>query len=159
MRVAALLAAIIFFGMNTVSAQSGQISARAHVIVYKASAKYRNLVPVLLSEDKKSVISYPGPTDIKTGSGYPLPVSLHKGYWLDKRGIGKNTAFLNITYEAYSKLETLPSPAGLYDLIIDKDPIRELYDCGIKGASDNSIKQLNELIDKNILAKKCNRMK
>ena len=142
-----------------VSAQSGRKMALPHVLVYKTKADYRDLVPVLLSADKKHIISYPAPGDVKTGSGYALPVLLHKGYLLDKRGIGVNSAFLKLTYEEYSQLKELPSPAGLYDTIADKNPLTTLYDCGIRENGGNLVKELNKIIDKKQLSKKCKAMK
>jgi len=140
-------------------AQSARNMALPHVLVYKTKADYRDLVPVLLSKDKKQVISFPGPGDVKTGSGYALPVLLHKGYLLDKRGIGVNSAFLKLTYEEYSQLKELPSPAVMYDMIVDKNPLTTLYDCGIRENGENLVKELNKIIDKKQLGKKCKAMK
>jgi len=108
----------------------------------------------MLSENKTKIISYPGPGDVVTGSGYPLPVILHKGYLLNG-GVGENTAFLKYTYEQYSKLRELPPLDQLYKMIIDRDPITTLCDCGTRQDGVNSEKQLNEWIDKNRLKKKC----
>lgn len=125
------------------------------VIVYKTKANYNTLVPVILSDDRTKIISYPHPSDLKTGSNFPLPVILNNGYLLDKRGIGKNVAFLKITYEEYSKLVNTPNINELYNLIIDKNPLTELCDCGSKTAFTDQITQLNSLIDKKILRKLC----
>ncbi len=141
------------------NAQSTHSSAMPHVLVYKARSKYRNLVPVQLSEDKKTITSYPAPADVTTGSGYPLPVALHKGYYLDKRGVNLNTAFIQLTYAQYSRLKDAPSPGELYKMIIDKAPITEVCDCGVRQAGKYSVKQLNELIDKGQLRKKCKSVK
>jgi hypothetical protein len=121
------------------------------VLVYKTKTNYNNFVPVILSDDKSEIVSYPHPSDIKTEDGYQTPVILHKGYLLDNRGIGKNVAFLNITYEDYAKLREVPTLKELYGLIIDKDPLIELCNCGVKTAFTNQTKQLNELIDSNKL--------
>jgi hypothetical protein len=137
------------------NAQSTNSGAMPHVIVYKTKSKYRNLVPVQLSEDKKTIISYPAPGDVTTGSGYPLPVALHKGYFLDKRGVNLSTAFLRLTYAQYSKLKEVPSPDELYQMIVDKEPIKELCDCGTRRNGAYSVRQLNELIDTGKLKKKC----
>ena len=141
------------------NAQSKHSGAMPHVLVYKAKSKYRNLVPVQLSEDKKTITSYPAPADVTTGSGYPLPVALHKGYYLDKRGVNLNTAFIQLTYAQYSRLKDAPSPGELYKMIIDKAPITEVCDCGVRQAGKYSVKQLNELIDKGQLRKKCKSVK
>ena len=129
--------------------------AMPHVVVYKARSKYRNLVPVQLSADKKTITSYPAPADVMTGNGYAVPIALHKGYFLDKRGVNLNTAFISLTYAQYSKLKDVPAPEELYKMIVDKAPIRELCDCGIKQDGKNTVKQLNELIDTQQLKKKC----
>jgi hypothetical protein len=153
MKLGIALAAVVVCNTQMASAQTKKAAALPHVLVYKTKANYRNLVPVELSADKNEVVSYPAPTDIKTGSGFPLPVSLHKGYLLDKRGVGTNSAFLKLTYQEYSRLKTVPSPDELLKLVVDKDPITELCDCGTRGKYTTA--QLNELIDKKQLKKKC----
>src|SRR5436309_2146351 len=75
-----------------------------HAMVYKTKANYSKLVPVDMSDDKTQIASYPAPTDVVSGSGYATPTQLHSGYLLDNRGIGKNAAFLKLTYEEYAKL-------------------------------------------------------
>lgn len=124
-------------------------------VVYKTKANYNNLVPVLLSDDKKQIISYPHPTDIKIGDKFASPTILSNGYLLDNRGIGKNVAFLKLTYEQYSKLENAPALSELYELIIDKDPLNELCDCGNKKAFTDQTKQLNKLIKTGKLRSTC----
>lgn len=133
-------------------AQSG---AQPHVIVYKTKASNRLLVPVQLSDDKKTVVSYPDPADIKAGGAAALPALLHKGYFLDKRGVNKNTAFIRMSYTQYGKLKAAPSPEALYKMIADKSPVTEVCDCGIKQAGKLSVKELNSWIDKKVLSKKC----
>jgi hypothetical protein len=125
------------------------------VLVYKTKADYSQLVPVLLSDDKTEIVSYPHPTDLKTGSGYPLPAILHSEYLLDNRGINKNVAFIKLTYQEYAKLEKAPSLKELYSLIIDKDPLNELCNCGTKNAFSDVQKQVNLLIDKKTLKSVC----
>lgn len=125
------------------------------VLVYKTKADYNNFVPVILSVDKSEIISYPHPKDIKTGNGYQTPVILHDGYLLDNRGISKNVAFLNITYYEYANLKEIPSVNELFSLIVDKDPLMELCNCGVKSAFTDQTKQLNELIDGNKIRTTC----
>ena len=125
------------------------------VLVYKTKRNYNNLVPILLSDDGKTIISYPHPKDLIVGSGYPLPTILNDGYLIDNRGIGRNVAFLNITYEEYSKLENVPSIEELYKLIIDKEPLLELCNCGTKTNFTNIEKEINELIDNKKLRTVC----
>lgn len=126
-----------------------------HMLVYKTKADYNNLVPVILSSDKSEIVSYPHPNDIKSGNEFQVPVLLHNGYLLDNRGIGENVAFLRLTYKEYSDLKEVPSLNELFGLIIDKDPLTELCDCGMKSASTDQIKQLNELIDSNKIRTAC----
>jgi len=140
-------------------AQTAGSRALPHVIVYKTKANYNNLVPVTLSKDKKTIVSYPAPSDVTNGSGYATPVALHGGYLLDRRGVGGNTAFLKLTYEDYSKLKDLPSQADMYKMIVDKSPMKELCDCGVRAEGKNSEKQLNYMIDKKQLKKKCKQIK
>jgi hypothetical protein len=116
-------------------------------LVYKTKANYNQFVSVMLSEDKTKVISYPDPKDVKVGSGFQTPVQLHNDYLLDKRGIGKNVAFIKMTYEEYSKLKTVPAVNELYDLIVDKDPLIELIDCGSISKMTDPENYLNQLID------------
>jgi len=129
------------------------------VLIYKTKKNYNDLVPVLLSDDGKTIISYPHPKDLIVGNSYPLPTILHGGYLIDNRGIGKNVAFLNITYEEYTKLKSAPSAAEIYNLIIDKEPLMELYDCGTRAKFNNIEKELNSLIDNNKLVTDCKLIK
>lgn len=124
-------------------------------IVYKTKADYNNLVPVILSDDKGTIVSYPHPSDVITGDTYKVPTQLKGGYLLDNRGIGKNVAFINMTYEAYAKQKTAPSMAELYQLIIDKDPLLEMCNCGNRSALTDPVGQLNTLIDSSRLRTSC----
>ena len=132
-----------------------QYTPGLHVVVYKTKANYNNLVPVELSDDKTKIVSYPSPSDVKTETGYQTPTLLNNGYLLDNRGIGKNVAFLKTTYEEYSKLQTLPTLSDLYNMIIEKDPLTELYDCGNKIAFKDVKLQINQWIDNNKLRTSC----
>ena len=130
-----------------------------HAMVYKTKKDYDKLVPIELSEDKTQIVSYPDPMDIKTGNAYPYPAALHKGYLLDNRGIGKNTAFLKITYEEYAKLKTAPTLEELFNMIMEKDPLTELCDCGNKTAFTDITSQMNQLIDSHSLRTTCKPIK
>jgi len=129
------------------------------VLVYKTKRNYNNLVPILLSDDGKTLISYPHPKDLIIGSGYPLPTILNNGYLIDNRGIGKNVAFLSISYEEYSKLESVPSIEEIYQLIIDKEPLVEIYNCGSKSNFINIENEINIMIANNKLNKTCKLIK
>jgi hypothetical protein len=128
-------------------------------LVYKTRLNYYNLVPVMLSDDKTEIISYPHPKDLKVGDALALPTSLKDGYLLDNRGIGSNVAFLKMTYEEYSKLESAPSLIELYDLIIDKDPLTELCNCGNRNAFKDKTSELNKIIMSKKLKTICKEIK
>lgn len=117
-------------------------------VVYKTRQDYSNLVWVQLSVDKSRITAYPAPTDIIRQT----PVALHNGYYTGSVGI--NTAFINITIAEYSKLTQTISPDQLYDLIIDRDPVIELYNCG----SHTSITDINTIVVSNQLSIKCNQL-
>jgi len=136
-----------------------QYTSGPQALIYKTNKDYSNLVPVILSDDKTEIVSYPHPSDLKVGSGYPLPTFLNNGYLLDNRGIGKNVAFLKLTYKEYSELKELPTLKELYNYIIDKDPLKELCDCGNKTVFTDIEKQLNSIIDNNKLRTTCKTIK
>ena len=140
-------------------AQTNSGAVAPHVFVYKSKSQYRSLVSIQLSEDKKTVFSYPDPTDLKASSGYKAPVLLHKGYMLDKRGVSLNTAFIKMTTDTYSRLKKAPSPDQLFKLIVSNNPLTELYDCGVMDTTNSDEKHLNALIDKNQLKVKCKKIK
>ncbi len=116
-------------------------------LIYKTKDDYNNLVPVILSDDKSAITSYPHPKDLFYKGKLALPSQLADGYLLDNRGISQNVAFLNITYGEYSKFKNIPSPDSLYTLILDKEPLLELYNCGNRHQYKNEVEQLNGIIN------------
>lgn len=126
-----------------------------HSVVYKTKADYFNNVPVILDEPKNMIISYPAKEDLKRGDNFQYPQRLKGGWLLDTRGISKNVAFLKLTYEEYYYLAEIPSPDQLFNMIIDKNPLVEMCDCGNKKVFKNEIKQLNTLIKKSKIKEKC----
>ena len=124
------------------------------LIIYKTRKDYFNKVPVDLSADKKSVVSYPSPTDIYYKGELATPTRLADGWLLDNRGIGINSAFLKLTYSKYAMLAETPSPEFLFNQILDNDPISEMYSC--KCSRDTA--ELNLLI-KNNFTEKCFKLK
>ncbi len=126
-------------------------------IIYKTKKDYNQLVPVILSEDKSTIVSYPHPSDVLINGKFPYPTPLENGYLLDNRGINKNVAFLNMTYEAYSALETAPSLDTLFSRIIDNNPLLEMYYCGNRYTfKNNLLEDLNTLIQNDELSRcKC----
>lgn len=116
------------------------------VIIYKTTGKYYNKVPVGLSEDKTKVVSYPDPKDVFHRGTFSYPTMLENGYFLDNRGVDENSAFLELTYEEYSKLEKAPSSEELFNDILDNDPFTEMYHCGSRFDYRDLEKELNDLI-------------
>jgi hypothetical protein len=95
------------------------------------------------------------PSDLYVDGKLALPSKLKKDYLLDNKGIGRNVAFLNLTYQEYAALKTVPSLKELYVLIQDKEPLLELCDCGNRTKLTDPEKQLNLLISKDELTKRC----
>jgi hypothetical protein len=109
-----------------------QMVAHAPIIIYKTSKDYFKNVPVSLSDDKNSVVSFPDIYDVFYNGELAYPTKLARGYLLDNRGIGPNSAFLSYTYEEYSRMEATPSPDILIKMITDKYPFTEMYQLGCK---------------------------
>ncbi|MDD2631159.1 MAG: hypothetical protein PHX39_00725 [Bacteroidales bacterium] len=147
------------------SVQKNQISAEAKEIdknkvmlnfkegpqtfIYKTKHDYTKFVPILLSDDKSEIVSYPHPRDVFYKGDLAYPTELKGGYLLDNRGINSNVAFLNITYEDYSKLESAPPLEELEAMILDKNPLVEMYNCGNRFTFKNGASDLNKLIENN----------
>lgn len=123
----------------------------SHVFVYRTKKDYFYHVPVLLSADKQSIVSYPHPNDLKIGNNLRLPSKLDNGYLLDNRGISVYVGFLNISYLEYSKLSTSPSIDQLQKMLLDNDPLTEFYDLGIRYRYNNLEKEINKIIRNNQL--------
>ena len=120
-------------------------------IIYKTKADYSKNVPVTLSEDKSHIVSYPAAQDVYTNGSLAYPAELEKGFLLDNRGVNVNSAFLKLTYEEYAKLKPLPGTDELYKMIIDKDPITEMYNMGTRRRFKDEKAELNSLIKKHKL--------
>lgn len=129
-----------------------QPAAGPKVIIYKTKADYYHNVPVTLNEERTAVSSYPGIIDLFYKGEFAYPSKLNNGFLMDNRGIDEHVAFLKFTYEEYSKLEKTPESTELYNSIIDKDPITEMYYCGSKFDYKDLINELNEVIDSNNLS-------
>lgn len=116
------------------------------VFIYKTKKDYYQHVPIVLSEDKTRVVSFPGIKDVVKNNIPTYPTRLENGYLLDNRGISKNAVFLSLTYEEYSKLRKTPSAEDLLEMILDKDPFVELYNCGSRYNYENLVAELNDKI-------------
>lgn len=134
----------------------GNAQRTAPIIIYKTRADYRNFVPVTLNENRSAIVSYPAPSDVYYKGKLAYPTELINGYLLDNRGITAQSAFLNITYEEYSKLENI-SVDFLWQNIKDATPLLELYSCGSRDTLKNGVEQLNRIIEGGF--KGCNKIK
>lgn len=99
------------------------------VIFYTTVKDYSHFVPVSLSPDKKQIVAYPDIRDVYYQGVLAYPTLLSGGYWLDNRGIDTTTAFLDYTYDAYSRLKQTPTTEELMNHILDNNPILTLYSC------------------------------
>ncbi len=86
----------------------GKASAYPHARIYRTTAPSDSLVPITLSPDGATVISYPAPGDLSS-----VPARLTGGWMLDSRGITPQSAFTGFTYREYKALPAAPSPARL----------------------------------------------
>ncbi len=132
-------------------------SAGPQAVVYQTTKDYANLVPVIMDSEKKKIVSYPAPTDVFYRGVLAKPTALKNGYLLDNRGINENVVFLNYTYEEYSHLPEAPSLDEMLFRIVDKYPLKELINCGLRSQYKDEIKELNALIDANFAG--CKRIK
>lgn len=148
----ASLLAVALISCNTARKQAEDIQIEfgtKPTIIYKTTEDYSAFVPVMLSEDKRSIVAYPGPADVYYKDTLAYPTPLADGYWLDHRGINNRVAFLDITYEEYAKMSQKLLPEQLVKHIQDKAPLVACYDCG----SVKEIDQLNILIKGKALSK------
>jgi len=123
------------------------IKAGPAVIIYKTKLDYSQLVPVILSADKKSIVSFPAVTDVFYQGELAYPSQLKKGFLLDNRGIGPNVAFLDYTYKAYANFKTTPSLEVLEQHLLEREPLLVMYNCGIRYDYKDIIPELNALIE------------
>jgi hypothetical protein len=127
--------------------------ASPQVIIYKTKKDYSKYIPVTLSEDKSKVISYPDIKDIYFEGKLAYPTALAKGFWLDNRGIGPNTAFIKLTYDEYAKLPGTPTPDELFAMILDANPFHEIYNMGSRYSYKDAVTEINRIIEQHELKK------
>lgn len=129
-------------------------AAAPPTIVYKTAKKYLDKVPITLNEDKTGIVSYPAPGDINESQ---LPTPLKKGWYLDNRGIGPNSVFLSLTYKEYAQLKSAPDAEQFSKLIMGKNPIKAMYNCGNRLKFKNIEEELNTIIDNKFI--NCKKLK
>lgn len=122
----------------------------APAVIYKTRGDYSDLVPVILSADRSRIVSYPDPQDLVSEGKLMKPVLLAKGYWLDNRGINEQVAFLNMSYAEYSKLKHPPHVVELMLRIRDRQPLTEMFRCGLRSDYTDLIYELNVLIERGL---------
>jgi hypothetical protein len=115
-------------------------------IIYRTRSDYFLNVPVTLSADRSKIVSYPDIRDIWFNGKLSVPTRLANGFLLDNRGIGLQVAFLSYTYEEYSKLSSTPTATDLMSMLLDKDPLTEMYQCGQRSQYTDIEQALNALI-------------
>ncbi len=146
MRFLALLLIVFSCGVK----QEKSTHKMKQTIIYKTNGDYTYLVPVLLNNTKTEIVSYPHMSDLKINGKFTYPEKLTNGYLLDKRGINRNVAFLKYTYDEYASFKEVPDIEVLYKSIIDKNPIIEIYTCGLLNKSE-----IIKLIERNELKSIC----
>mgnify|MGYP000396511339 CR=1 FL=1 len=125
--------------------QSIDFSAGPPTVIYLTRIDCFDKIPITLNDERTKIISYPAPSDIYYNGNLSYPTKLNHGYLLDNRGIGKNSVFLNITYENYSKLKEAPSLSEMTEIILDKNPFTEIYDCGSRYQYTDIVLDLNKM--------------
>jgi hypothetical protein len=130
--------------------------AGPQTVIYKTKKDYYYNVPVNLNSDKTEIVFYPSPSDVFYNGELAYPYKLKNSYLLDNRGINENVAFLEYTYEEYSKLIQVPALDSLFSKIIDDNPLLEIYNCGNRYVYKDEINDLNKMIGNQGLSKcKC----
>jgi hypothetical protein len=127
------------------------------LIIYKTKANYNDKIPVTLSSDKAEIVSYPGSKDVFYKGKLATPTELSNDFLLDNRGIDEHVAFLDISYESFSRMMRPLSKEQMFEMILDNDPIIEMYRCQRKDYKDIP-NDLNTMI-KNGKLSKCERLK
>ena len=132
---------------SAAAAKEGPVAVNSPpCIIYRTKSDYSMNVPVILSADKSKIVSYPDIKDIYYNGKLSVPTFLANGFLLDNRGIGLQVAFLDFTYEEYSKLSSTPPATDLMNILIDKDPLIEMYQCGRRSQYADIEQELNVLI-------------
>jgi len=132
---------------SPVASKKGTVTVNSPpCIIYRTRSDYSMYVPVTLSADKSKIVSYPDIKDIYYNGKLSVPTLLANGFLLDNRGISLQVAFLDYTYIEYSKLSSTPPATDLMSLLMDKDPLLEMYQCGQRSQYTDIEQELNVLI-------------
>jgi hypothetical protein len=132
---------------SAVASKKGTVTVNSPpCIIYRTRSDYSMYVPVTLSADKSKIVSYPDIKDIYYNGKLSVPTLLANGFLLDNRGISLQVAFLDYTYIEYSKLSSTPPATDLMSLLMDKDPLLEMYQCGQRSQYTDIEQELNVLI-------------
>ncbi|MDE6320919.1 MAG: hypothetical protein K2L93_01330 [Muribaculaceae bacterium] len=122
----------------------GTYSALPRAVVYKMNGDYADCVPITVSADGETIVSYPAPTDL-TPESTPLPVV--DGYLLDRRGVNANTRFLRLTYDEYRALQQPPTLDQLKADIIPGARVIDIHRLPITlNQAINDLPKVNQLI-------------
>ncbi len=135
--------------------QSSVVKDLRPTVIYKTKNNYYFNVPITLSANKDKIVSYPAPTDIKTGDELLLPTKLAKKYLLDNRGVGINSVFTKYTYSEYSSFTNLPSLNDFKQSVIDDNPFIEMW----ISKETLSVEEINKLIKTKSLNQRFERIK
>jgi len=122
-------------------------------IIYKTKENYYDKIPIMMNDAKTKIISYPSPKDVFYKGQLSYPTKLSSNYLLDNRGVGKNSVFINITYEEYKKRTESFLLEDMIKMILDKNPFSEIYNCGNRYQYKNIESDLNKMIENNQLNK------
>lgn len=132
--------------MKTANSENNVQLPGPRAFIYQTTADYALFVPVILSDDKKQLDSYPAPGDLYYKGELALPLELENGFFLDRRGINPQAAFTKWTYAEYIQLTEAPRQEAIMAMLLDSDPFLSFYDCGLMNNYSDPVKELNALI-------------
>ena len=150
--ILAMLVTATAFSVRSFNMSRPAVSAPP-LVIYKTKKDYSKNIPVILSNDRTKVVSYPDVKDIYFEGKFSYPTALAGGYWLDNRGIGPHVAFIKMTYEEYARLTNTPSATDLFAMVIDANPLCKMYQLGSRHDFKEPVAEINQLIEKHELKK------
>lgn len=112
--------------------------------IYRTNADVAAYVPVTVSPDGKTLLSYPAPTDVDPATA--TPVALPDGWLLDRRGVGGDTRFTRWTYAEYSALPAPPSPAEILGNLIPGVRVSQVVELPFAAGSPDAVTLASDLI-------------